>query len=411
MTKNIPVKGKTSNAVTWAVFFATVEIVLISLTSVVFPALVVRSASRIVDATINPWETGVWAFPLILANLILLGIGIAYYKKWLPAVIIKSIQFIFNFEVSKKVAFITIAVLFAIYIPLTINELSIDEGPIWADYAAVKKSADEWSIDKVTQKFDLHFRFFLLSSSIHLFDNIRVVPFIVSICLLVLTYFITLELSHKRFAGLVAFVILLQSPVFLEYDTTATYENVWTILYILSLYTIYKAWPASPLSYVLSLFSKPLTAVFLPMTLFFIYRADVPKTRKIRTLVSYLIILVLGIVAITVFKVNLGQSTVAYFDLYFWQGFTAMAYQLRFDFLVLIFLLPLTVGLFFASKRGILQADSVLVLIAGILFSAPMLTGFTTLTNQPYRFVPLVIFFAMGVGVILSKRKQITEQA
>lgn len=410
MVKDTKDKGKSSNAITWAVFFATLEIVIISLTSVVFPALVVRSASRIVDVTINPWETGVWAFPLIITNLILLGIGIAYYKKKLPVIMTKSIQFIFNFEVSKKVAFITIAVLFVIYIPLTINELSIDEGPIWADYAAVKKSADEWSIDKITQKFDLHFRYFLLSSSIHLFDNIRVVPFIVSICLLVLTYFITVEITHKRFAGLVAFVILLQSPVFLEYDTTATYENVWTILYILSLYTIYKAWPASPLSYILSLFSKPLTAVFLPMTLFFLYRADVPKKRKIRTLVSYLIILVLGIVAITVFKVNLGQSTVEYFDLYFWQGFTSMAYQLRFDFIVLIFLLPVVVGLMLAARRGILHTDSIMVLIAGILLSAPLLTGFTTLTNQPYRYVPLVIFFAMGVGVILSKRK-VTEQA
>ncbi len=412
MTKNINEKDKTSNAVSWAVFLATVEIVLISLTSVVFPALVVRSASRIVDNTINPWETGVWALPLILTNLILLGIGIAYYKKKLPSIIIKSIQFIFNFEVSKKIAFITMAVLLAIYIPLSIGELSQDEGAIWADYAGVKNSANNWSVDKITKGFDLHFRFFLLSSSIHLFDNIRVIPFIVSICLLVLTYFITLELSHKRFAGLVAFVILLQSPVFLEYDTTATYENVWTILYILSLYLIYKAWSASPVSYILSLFSKPLTAIFLPMTLFFIYRADVPKKRKIRTFISYMIILVMGIIAITVFKVNLGQSTGEYLDLYFWQGFTSMAYQLRFDFLVLIFLLPLTIGLFFASRRGILQAESVMVLIAGILFSAPLLTGFTTLTNQPYRYVPLVIFFAMGVGIILSKRKQkVTGQA
>ena len=412
MDKKSQVQKPTSNAVSWGVFFATVEIVLISITSVVFPALVVRSASRIVDNTINPWETGVWAFPLILTNLILLGIGIAYYKKKLPSIIIKSIQFIFNFEVSKKIAFITMAVLLAIYIPLSIGELSQDEGKVWEDYVAVKKSADEWSIDKVTQGFDLHFRFFLLYSSIHLFDNIRVIPFIVSICLLVLTYFITLELSHKRFAGLVAFVILLQSPVFLEYDTTATYENVWTIMYILSLYVIYKAWPVSPLSYILSLLSKQLTVIFLPMTLFFIYRADVPKKRKTRTFISYMIILVMGIIAITVFKVSLGQFTVEYFDLYFWQGFTSMAYQLRFDFLVLIFLLPLTIGLFFASRRGILQADSVMVLIAGILFSAPLLTGFTTLTNQPYRYVPLVIFFAMGVGVILSKRKQkVTGQA
>ena len=69
----------------------------------------------------------------------------------------------------------------------------------------------------------------------------------------------------------------------------------------------------------------------------------------------------------------------------------------------------MTLGLFLASRKGIFQADSILVLIAGMLLSAPLLTGFTDQTNQPYRFVPLVVFFAMGVGTILSKRT--SEQA
>ena len=45
-----------------------------------------------------------------------------------------------------------------------------------------------------------------------------------------------------------------------------------------------------------------------------------------------------------------------------------------------------------------------MVLIGGMLLIAPFLTGFSDQTNQPYRFVPLVTFFAIGVGVLLSKR-------
>jgi len=74
------------------------------------------------------------------------------------------------------------------------------------------------------------------------------------------------------------------------------------------------------------------------------------------------------------------------------------------DGLVLLFILPLTVGLFLAAKNGIKQAESIMVLISGILILAPILTGFTEQTNQPYRFVPLIVFFAIGVGVLLSKR-------
>ena len=70
--------------------------------------------------------------------------------------------------------------------------------------------------------------------------------------------------------------------------------------------------------------------------------------------------------------------------------------------LLLIFLI---VGLFIASRNRIQHADSMMVFIGGILFIAPLVTGFTELTNQPYRFVPLIVFFAIGVGVLLSKNK------
>ena len=88
----------------------------------------------------------------------------------------------------------------------------------------------------------------------------------------------------------------------------------------------------------------------------------------------------------------------------FWTGFKALNIFLRFDSLVLLFLLPLVVGLFITSKRGILQADSVMVLIMVVLLSAPLLASFTDITNQPYRFVPLVVFFAIGVGTLFSNK-------
>ena len=85
-------------------------------------------------------------------------------------------------------------------------------------------------------------------------------------------------------------------------------------------------------------------------------------------------------------------------------GFSSFSYQLRFDGLVILFVLPLIVGLFIASKNGVRHADSLMILISGMLIIAPILTALTDQTNQPYRFVPLVTFFAIGIGVLLSKR-------
>ena len=89
----------------------------------------------------------------------------------------------------------------------------------------------------------------------------------------------------------------------------------------------------------------------------------------------------------------------------FWLGFTSFSYQLRFDGLVVLFTIPLMVGLFLVAKSGVKHAESLMVLISGILLVTPFLTGFTNQTNQPYRFVPFVVFFAIGVGVLLSKRQ------
>jgi hypothetical protein len=150
------------------------------------------------------------------------------------------------------------------------------------------------------------------------------------------------------------------------------------------------------------------------MTLFFIYRLDSSNKKKILAAIPYIVILIAGIIAIMMFDVSLMSGSlgeIQFVDRFFWNGFSSMSFQLRYDLLVVIFLLPLVFGLFILSRKGFLQAESVMVLIAGLLFSAPLLTGFTDITNQPYRFIALVVFFAIGVGVLLSKKKEILKHS
>jgi Na+/pantothenate symporter len=75
---------------------------------------------------------------------------------------------------------------------------------------------------------------------------------------------------------------------------------------------------------------------------------------------------------------------------------------MRFDVITVLFLVPLIFGLFVISKNN-RHANSISFLIVGILFSAPLLSGLTDQTNQPYRQLPIVIFFAVGVGMLFSK--------
>ena len=203
-------------------------------------------------------------------------------------------------------------------------------------------------------------------------------------------------------------VILLQSNIFLTYDTSVAYTNFWILFYLLSLFFVYKFWPLSPLSYLISISSKALTILFLPMSIYFILCSNISKNKKIILLSTLTGIILIGtIVSVsTIDPISRGEITSEEFDLKeFWMGFTSFSYQLRFDGLVILFMIPLIVGLFLISKSGIKNAESIMVLIAGMLLIAPILTAFTNQTNQPYRFVPLIVFFAMGVGVLLSKKQ------
>jgi len=395
-----------SNTISNIVFVTTLTVVIISTISILFPALIVSSVSPYQNnIQINPLEPGVWAFPFLVVNFVLLILCVLHFTKRLPQILKKSVRKIIDFEVSKPTAFIIMLILISFYVGLTIHELS--ENEIWADFWGVKNEVEDWSFND-GKGIVSGFRYFLLYLSISIFDNIRVFPFLTSILLIILTYFITVKISQKRFSGLLAVIILLQSTVFLTYDTTATYDNVWTLLYLFSLYTIYKKWYLSPLAFIFSVFSKALTVAFLPMSLFFIYRSEIPKGDRIKALIPYGAIIALLIISFylvdlpMVSQLNVYEGSFDY--LQFWRGFATFAYQLRYDGVVLTLTLPLVVGLYLLSRRGLIQADSIMIIIMGMLLAVPLLPALTIMTIQPYRFVPLVVFFAIGVGILFSKR-------
>lgn len=129
--------------------------------------------------------------------------------------------------------------------------------------------------------------------------------------------------------------------------------------------------------------------------------AKIPRQKKIFVGISYVAMLI-GIAA-TIEYLGISPGITSFDSHGFWLAFNAFSYQMRLDAIIVLFLLPLTVGLFLVSRRN-LQANSILVLIMGMILSQPILAGFTDQSSEPYRYMPLIIFFAMGVGTILKKR-------
>jgi hypothetical protein len=421
---NIAKRGKLS----WIVFLFTLFVVLISLVSFVFPALLISEmgSGNTIEETgvkgtykINPYELGHWAVPLFVVNIIVFTMFVLYRWNKLPDSIKHGLKSLFSFEISKKTAVVIILIIMTGYIAFSSMELTEDE--IWPDWdqVEVRLQGDKavpcdiivsnpnctgwpYTNPTVSSGFEPHVRYFLLKLSVTLFDNFKIFPFFASIALLLVTYLFTTLITGKRFAGIISLIIMIQSNLFLSFDTSPTYSNFWTLFYVLSLYLALRLWMLSPAIYLLSIFAKVLTVGFLPMSIFFVLSSDIPKKKKaFVVLVSLVIIGGGGIVFITQNSAETEGAGWNPDD--FWMGLSSFANQIRHDGLVVLFVLPLVFGLFMVSKRS-RYANSIMIMIAGMLVMAPLISGLTEITNQPYRFVPLIFFFAIGVGTLLSKR-------
>jgi len=409
-----PSKSQTikPSPISWIVFFFTISLVILSLIPVVFPSAIVANFTQVNDLErfgisgldIDPYQTGPLAVALFVTSGIIFGLAILHFKNKLPQSISKGFQFIFNFEVSKKVAIISMVVILAIYVTASANELAEEEQ--WEDFVGVKQRVENWSPDQITRSFEPHVNYFLISSSMILFGNYAVIPFLASIALVIIVYFFTKQITNKRFAGIVAAIILLQSNVFLIFDTSIAYTNFWVLFYLLSLYFMYKAWPLSPILYIISIPAKALTVTFLPMSIYFLLRCSISRKKKMIISGAIIGIVIAGAVASSGVNLTGGAQQESFISDEFWIGFASFATQLRFDGLIILFLIPLVVGLLFTSTKN-KHAESMMVMIAGMLLIAPFLTGFSDQTNQPYRFIPFVTFFAVGVGILLSKAKSL----
>ena len=400
-----------SSLLSYGVFAFSVSIVLLCCVSVIFPALISSTTSEFKQfpfytPQVDPFEIGTLAIPFVILNGIVLLIGIIYYKKHY------SLNRVFDFDVSKKITTVTVIIILTSYIIASVPEFEKSEE--FEDFIGMEKRLSESIRDNRFTFEDAisgnpnysaiepHVKYSLLIISEKVFGDYRVIAFFASIGLLIVTFFIAKEITKKRVPGIIAMLLVLQSNIFLTYDTSAVYSNFWILFYLLSLYLVLKKWQLSHIAFVLAMFSKLLSTVFLPFTIFFVLNNTEGKKRRY-LLIVYGVIIIAGLFTIS----NLFEDTnITYLPENFLKGFTQFSYQLIFDPIILIFLLPLTITLFLKSLKGFHQANSIQILISGFLLTPPLLITFSQQTNEPYRLIPLVVFFAIGVSILLAKIKQ-----
>jgi hypothetical protein len=381
------------------VFLFSITVTTLTIIPALFPSLysslhresIITSVDQF-DFNINPLEPGLFFIPIILTGILVLVISIIIKFKGIK---LRSIN------LSKKYSYISIIVILSIFTILSYEDVT--EPELHEDWNFVKESVMAWPTDIVLN--DNHVKKFLLSSSFIIFGNYRVIPFLGSMALIVMTYLLTNKITDSRLAGVIASVIILQSNLFLSFSTTGAYSNFWVLFYIISLFMIvHKTWFLQPVPYVMSIFSKILSITFFPISIFFILNAEISIKKKIISLLSLGILISVGIIFVGEAGV---KSAIDWNG--FWNGFVSFSYQMRYDGLVVLFLIPIVTGLYFISKKN-QYANSVSIMISSVLLTGPLLLALTDITTQPYRFIPLVVFCAIGIGMILANQKEKVRQ-
>ena len=399
-----------SKTITSAAFLFSIGIIGVSIISVIFPALIISQTYEF-PLDLNPFEISPWILPIFFSAIFLIIFGFLHYKKKLPFTLSNTINQIINFEISKRISIILGISILSIYIGLSVPELFIDESEQWPDFLVLESTLNIWpSTDHlsvyVKEQNTRYVRMILLDFSQEFFENIKLLPFVASIFTVIFTALITIQISKKRLAGIIAMLVLLSSTTFTDFDTIAVYENFWVLFYLISLYSINKRWwHASPVSFILSIFTKAFIVTYFWMNLFYIYRATIPKRTKLFLFGSYGLIL-----GITYWIFENGRSIIyddiVRYDLNaFLDGFTGWGNSMQLDPFALVIILPLTVMLFFKSRNGLKQADSIMILIAGSILAGPLISLITDFYFiLPYRFIPFIVFMAIGIGLLFSKK-------
>ena len=387
----------------------TILITFITIITIIFPGLFSSMFGKYSEI-INPLEVGSFAVPVITSNIIILAFGFLYYKHRLPDFFTRNINRIRSFEISKKVSLITFMLIMVTYVGFAVPELFLDESEQWPDYVILESALELWPSGSsnniyVEEQNDRYVRMFLLDMSQELFQNIKLLPFVASILLIFFTYLFTVQITQKRFAGIISIIVLIQSHTFLRFDTVAVYENFWVLFYLLSLYVIKKQWIFSPVFFILSFFTKAFVAPYFIMTLFFAGRTSISIKKKLGILISYAT--VIGVSAFVIFSGDTIYPNVIQIDYTkFFIGMATFGPLLRYDFLLLLSILPVVIGLTFLTKNHSQEIDAILFLILGTLIAGPILVMFTNFYEiLPYRYIPLIVFFSIGIGIFFSKKK------
>lgn len=240
-------------------------------------------------------------------------------------------------------------------------------------------------------------KWWLNCASFQLTDNYKFIPGLFGIAIMPLVYLLGSYITNDRFIGLVSLISFTVNPLYTDWATQGTYDQVWAFFFVLSLVFLFRRkTPASIISIVLSISAKAMAGLMLPVYLYTMYQQ--PDKKKY----VWLTIGLIGVASlIGVFVLEIG-----------FVGADVGFYPERWDEAVfrnisLFWQIIPILALFVVLNRNFIPIQKMpnlkivsLWMLAFFMIN-PFVYFFTMQDTYSYRYVPLAAFMSVFIGMTL----------
>lgn len=309
-----------------------------------------------------------------------------------------------HFMTNSYMAFVFFIVLIFSYISLQLPDIQSQEYSEW-DMFFVKPYIESCSIFEIPQERAL-LKFYQFCLSNELFGNPKIISFAESIGILFLVYLIANKITKSNYAGLIASMFLISSSIFVNNATALGFSTEWVFFFLLSVYMVYKRPELVGVFYILSLFSKGMGFLYIPVMFYFIYKSDIPNRNKKIAMLSLAAIIPVSVFYTLFVGNHLFQTNV--FIGFNFDDILVKLYNPVWNFtqevndsLMLNIILPLALlGLWKTRKQNSLNK----VFFVFIIYLFTMQIWLPLFSDYPignYRMVPMVVFLVIGFVLAL----------
>lgn len=233
--------------------------------------------------------------------------------------------------------------------------------------------------------------------SFKLTDNYKLIPGVFGIAIMPLVYLLGYYITNDRFIGFVSVLSFTANPLYTDWATQGTYDQVWAFFFILSLVFLFKRKaPSSIISLIVSISAKAMAGLMLPVYLYTMYQQSENKKYVWLTIG---LVTAAALIGVLVLEINpIGNSLGFYPER--WDEAVFRNISLFWQIIPILALFIVLNRNFIPHQK--MPNQKIVSLWMGAFFLInPFVYFFTMQDTYSYRYVPLAAFMSVFIGMTL----------